>query len=114
MQKLLLGLCLVTSISSFADVYKGTDNNGSPCELHISALESSPNQLLIQVNTLTIQATSYEYKASVASDLIDVSNTFTQGNRDYKITTTDRIIIKLDGVTPLEYSVTRKSKVKTL
>lgn len=112
MKKLLIGLTLVTSLSAFADVYNGIDNTGSPCELRISALESNPERLLVQVKTKKIHATSYDYRASIKNDVIDVKHTFTQGDFEFLLTTTDRIVVKLDGSTPLQYSVKRNKKLK--
>lgn len=111
--KFLLLLTIFTSLSSFAETYKGIDNLGSPCELHIIPHKQDPNKLLVEVETLTIHATSYDHRARIEGNIIDVSNTFTQGNRDYLITTTDRIIVTLENSEPVQFSVTRNKKIKT-
>ena len=46
----------------------------------------------------------------IEDEKLDVSNTFSQGNQNGYMDTTDRIIVKFDTIGPKEFSIKRKSK----
>ena len=69
MKKILIIMLALGSISAYADVYEGVDNNGSQCELEIKAQEARPDQFIVIVKTQKILA--YADEASKVNEVID-------------------------------------------